>query len=41
VAYSTGWGADGTWSAFLYLGTQEGQMRWTGIVLVSPEAKDF
>ena len=41
VAYSTGWGADGAWSAFLYLGSQQGQMRWTGIVLVSPEAKDF
>ena len=41
VAYSTGWGEDGTWSAFLYLGAQQGQMRWTGIVLVAPEAKDF
>lgn len=41
VAYSTGWGKDGTWSAFLYLASQQGQMRWTGIVLVSPEAKDF
>lgn len=41
VAYSTGWGADGAWSAFLYLGSQGGQMRWTGIVLVSPEARDF
>lgn len=41
VAYSTGWGEGGDWMAFLYLGSQQGQMRWTGIVLVSPEARDF
>ncbi len=41
VAYSTGWGEGGAWSAFLYLDTQQGRMHWTGIVLVSPEAKDF
>lgn len=41
VAFSRGWGEDGAWLAFLFMGVQQGQMRWVGALLVSPEARDF